>query len=89
MQISQRKIDFLLGFPGLLGFLLNGNYKCIQEPLTIGFINIPAFLIYTPITIIMAKLGAKTVHKIDKTIITKLFGLLKSSIKDQEFKTKN
>ncbi len=73
---SAAAIGFLIAITGALGFLLIGNYKGIQEPLTIGFINIPAFLIFTPITIIMAKFGAKTVHKIDKKIITKLFGLL-------------
>ena len=36
---------------------------------------IPAFLIFIPITIIMAKVGANSVHKIKREIITKLFGL--------------
>ena len=44
-------------------------------PMSIGFINIPAFLIFIPITIYMAKIGATTVHKIKRQIITKLFGL--------------
>ena len=32
-------------------------------------------LIFVPITIFMAKFGARTVHNIDKKLITKLFGL--------------
>ena len=43
-------------------------------PLSSGFINIPAFLIFIPITIIMAKIGATTVHKMRREIIAKLFG---------------
>ena len=43
-------------------------------PLSAGFINIPAFLIFIPITIIMAKVGATTVHKMKREIIAKLFG---------------
>ena len=43
-------------------------------PLSTGFINIPAFLIFIPITIIMAKIGATTVHKMKREIIAKLFG---------------
>ena len=66
----------MIAITGAIGFLLVGNYKGVDEPLTIGFINIPAFLIFVPITMLMAKFGAKTVHKIDKKIITKLFGLL-------------
>ena len=43
--------------------------------MSFGFINIPAFLIFIPITTFMARLGARTVHKIDKNKISKLFGI--------------
>ena len=43
--------------------------------MSIGFLNIPAFLIFIPITTLMAKIGAKTVHKIDKQKISKYFGI--------------
>ena len=65
---------------GAIGFTISGSLLDVDLPFSIGFINIPAFLIYTPITIILAKLGANTVHKIDKTIITKLFGLLNIAV---------
>ena len=73
---SAAAIGFLIATTGALGFFIIGANKEINEPLTIGFINIPAFLVFVPITIFMAKIGAKTVHKIDKKLITKLFGLL-------------
>jgi|TARA_B100000929_G_scaffold256184_1_gene218283 uncharacterized membrane protein YfcA len=73
---SAAAIGFLIAITGTLGFLLTGNYKEVDAPLSVGFVNIPAFLIFVPITIFMAKLGAKTVHKLDKKLITKLFGLL-------------
>ena len=44
-------------------------------PLSIGFLNIPAFLIFIPITTFMARIGARTVHKIDKNKISKFFGI--------------
>ena len=47
---SAAAIGFLIAITGALGFLLIGNHKDIQEPLTIGFINLPAFLSYTPIS---------------------------------------
>ena len=72
---SAAAVGFLIATTASIGFLITGNYKEINAPLSIGFINIPAFLIFVPITIFMAKLGARTVHNIDKKLITRLFGL--------------
>ena len=59
---------------GAIGFFISGYYLNVDLPLSVGFINIPAFLIFIPITIFMAKIGATTVHKVKKEIIAKLFG---------------
>ena len=72
---SAASIGFLISIFGCLGFLFSGLIIKTDIPLSIGFINIPAFLIFIPITIFMAKIGATTVHKIQKEIIAKLFGL--------------
>ena len=72
---SAAAVGFLIATTASIGFLITGNYKEINAPLSIGFINIPAFLIFVPITMFMAKFGARTVHNIDKKLITKLFGL--------------
>ena len=76
-------IGFLIAVFGALGFLVTGNYLKTNLPLSIGFLNIPAFLIFIPITTFMARIGARTVHKIDKNMISKFFGifLLMISIK--------
>ncbi|MDA8643580.1 sulfite exporter TauE/SafE family protein, partial [Candidatus Pelagibacter bacterium] len=42
---------------------------------SIGFLNVPAFLIFIPITTFMARIGARTVHKIDKNKISKLLAI--------------
>ena len=68
-------IGFLISIFGTIGFLSTGLIMQKNIPLSTGFINIPAFLIFIPITIIMAKIGATTVHKMKKEIIAKLFGL--------------
>ena len=44
-------------------------------PLSIGFINIPAFLIFIPITTFMARVGANTIHRVDKTKVQAFFGI--------------
>ena len=72
---SAASIGFLIAIFGCLGFLISGIIIKTNIPLSYGFINIPAFLIFIPITIIMAKIGANSVHKIKREIITKLFGL--------------
>ena len=72
---SAAAVGFLIATTASIGFLITGNYKEINVPLSIGFINIPAFLIFVPITMFMAKFGARTVHKIDKKLIAKLFGI--------------
>ena len=71
---SAASIGFLISVFGCLGFLVSGILIKTDIPLSSGFINIPAFLIFIPITIIMAKVGATTVHKIKRNIIAKLFG---------------
>ena len=72
---SAAAIGFLIALFGALGFLISGNYMKVNLPLSIGFLNIPAFLIFIPITTLMARVGAKTVHKIDKDKISKFFGI--------------
>jgi len=71
---SAASIGFLISVFGFLGFLLSGILIKTDIPLSVGFINIPAFLIFIPITVMMAKVGASTVHKMKREIIAKLFG---------------
>jgi len=72
---SAAAIGFLIALFGAAGFLISGSYLKTNLPLSIGFLNIPAFLIFIPITTFMARIGARTVHRIDKNKISKLFGL--------------
>ncbi|MBO6490973.1 MAG: sulfite exporter TauE/SafE family protein [Pelagibacteraceae bacterium] len=68
-------IGFLISLIGAIGFATLGSYLNINAPLSLGFVNVPAFLIFVPITTFMAKIGAKTVHKVNKKLIGKLFGI--------------
>ena len=72
---SSAAIGFLISLVGSIGFASSGNYLDIGVPLTIGFLNLPAFLIFVPITTFMAKVGAESVHKFDKKLIGKIFGI--------------
>ena len=72
---SSAAVGFLIALIGAMGFAVTGSFLNIKVPLSLGFINIPTFLIFVPITMFMAKIGAKTVHKFDKRLIGKLFGI--------------
>ena len=70
---SSAAIGLGIAIFGALGFLITGSYLKTDIPFSIGFLNIPTFLIFIPITTFMARVGAKTVHKIDKNKISKYF----------------
>mgnify|MGYP001180435691 CR=1 FL=1 len=72
---SAAAIGFLIALFGAFGFLVTGSYLSSNLPMSIGFLNIPAFIIFIPITTFMARIGAKTVHTIDKNKISKIFGI--------------
>ena len=72
---SAAAIGFIIAIFGAVGFLISGSYLKVNIPLSIGFLNIPAFLIFVPITTFMARIGARTVHTIDKKKISKYFGI--------------
>jgi uncharacterized membrane protein YfcA len=62
---SDAAIGFIIALFGAIGFLISGFFLQAKIPLSIGFINIPAFLIFIPITMFMARIGANMIHKID------------------------
>jgi len=72
---SSAAIGFLISLTGSIGFASSGNYFNINTPLSLGFLNIPAFLIFIPITTFMAKIGAQSVHKFNKKLVGKMFGI--------------
>ena len=72
---SSAAIGFLTALTGAIGFAVSGSYLNINAPLSLGFINIPTFLIFIPITTFMAKIGAETVHKFNKRLIGRIFGI--------------
>ena len=72
---SAAAIGFIIALFGAVGFMISGSYLNVNLPLSVGFINIPAFLIFIPITILMARVGANTFRKINKSKVQTLFGI--------------
>ena len=72
---SAAAIGLIIATVGAIGFLITGSFLDVNLPLSIGFINIPAFLIFIPITTFMARVGANTIHKVEKTKVQTFFGI--------------
>ena len=61
---------------GAITMAISGTFfSNVQVPLSIGFVNIPGFIIFVPVTMLLAPIGAKIVHSIDKETISKMFGI--------------
>ena len=66
---SSAAVGFLIALIGAIGFAVSGSYLNINVPLSLGFVNIPAFLIFVPITMFMAKIGAKQFINLIKDLL--------------------
>ena len=72
---SAATIGLFISLTGSVGFLISGFYFNANLPFSVGFINIPAFLLFVPITTLMARYGANTVYKMNKDKAQRLFGV--------------
>ena len=72
---SAATIGFIIALCGAIGFWYSGSILNLELPLSIGFINVPAFLIFIPITMFMARIGANSAHKINKQKLQVFFGI--------------
>ena len=82
---SAAAIGFIIALFGAVGFLISGSYLNAKLPLSIGFLNIPAFLIFFPITAFMARLGAKASHRINKKENVEILWIIFSSYRNKIF----
>ena len=68
-------VGFLIAVSGTVTMIISGKIiNNVNTPFSIGYINLLGFLVFVPITMIMARLGAKAVYKIDKKLLSKIFG---------------
>jgi len=69
-------VGFLISLSGAASMLIGGKIiNNVNTPFSIGYINLLGFLVFVPITMIMARIGAKVVYKIDKKLLSKIFGI--------------
>ena len=68
-------VGFLISLSGTITMIMGGKIiDNINTPFSVGYINLLGFFVFVPVTMIMARLGAKAVYKIDKKLLSKIFG---------------
>ncbi|PDH20980.1 MAG: hypothetical protein CNC05_02500 [Pelagibacterales bacterium MED-G42] len=68
-------IGFLISVTGTITMILGGKITDnINTPFSFGYINLLGFIVFVPVTMFMARLGAKAVYKINKKLLSKIFG---------------
>ena len=69
-------VGFLIAVSGSITMILGGKIiDNVSTPFSIGYINLLGFLVFVPVTTVMARLGAKAVYRIDKKLLSKIFGI--------------
>ena len=70
-------LGIIISFLGLISMMIGGKYIAeIDEPHSIGFVNLIGFFVFVPVTTVMASIGAKLVYKIKKEYLNKTFGII-------------
>ena len=68
-------IGILIAISGTITMITGGEIiNNISTPYTIGYINLFGFIVFVTVTMLMARIGAKAVYKIDKKLLSKIFG---------------
>ena len=68
-------VGFLIAASGTITMIIGGKIiNNVSAPFSIGYINLLGFAVFVPVTMVMARLGAKAVYKIDKKLLSKIFG---------------
>ena len=68
-------IGFLISAGGATTMIIGGEIiNNVKTPFSIGYINLLGFLVFVPVTMVMARIGAHVVYKINKKLLSKIFG---------------
>ena len=68
-------VGFLIAVSGSITMILGGKIiDNVSTPFSVGYINLLGFLVFVPVTTVMARLGAKAVYRINKKLLSKIFG---------------
>jgi uncharacterized membrane protein YfcA len=69
-----------IAFPSAIGFLFTNPPSGGLPPMTIGYVNLPAFFIIISMTILTAPLGANLAHRLNVVVLKRTFAFFLISI---------
>ena len=68
-------VGFLIALTGTITMIFSGKIiDNVNSPFSIGYVNLLGFLVFVPVTMVMARIGAKAVYKINKKLLSRIFG---------------
>ena len=68
-------VGFLISVSGAMTMIIGGEIiDNVKTPFSIGYTNLLGFFVFVPVTMVMARIGAKVVYKINKKLLSKIFG---------------
>jgi uncharacterized membrane protein YfcA len=68
-------VGVLISVPGMIGYALAGQGVEGLPPWSIGYVNLPMFAVIIPLTLLVAPLGVRAAHAMDKRKLEIGFGL--------------
>ena len=72
---TEAAVGFLIALSGTITMITGGKIiDNVNTPYSFGYINLLGFIVFVPVTMIMARIGAKAVYKINKKLLSKIFG---------------
>lgn len=66
---------FIIALPSVVGFMLVGWDVSGKPPYTIGYVNIPAFIIIVMMTLVTAPIGVRIAHSLNPKPLKKIFAV--------------
>ena len=64
-----------ISLPGALGFIVNGWGDPRLPPGSLGYVNLVGFALISPMTVLLAPVGARIAHRLSKRQLSLAFGL--------------
>lgn len=64
-----------IGIPAVIAFVITGWNAPGRPPFSLGFVNVPGFVLVGLLTTFMAPYGARLAHRLDKQRLRRLFGI--------------
>ncbi len=66
---------FLIGVPGVLGFVVGGWNAANLPPGSLGFVSLVGLALIAPTSVLCAPLGARLAHRLDTKMLKRVFAL--------------